>query len=276
MRVLSPLVGILLSLTQVAISGDSMTPTERKDFEGVVKQHSRKIKGNRKVDIPITAAAQGITSGCVIAYGHRIPPPYSVTSSEGRIKINGVQIYPSLVLERDPGRKIPRPHPETISKQNGVRSAVDNQYYAGKQEKRAISRIKEEILEHLKNQDSVGDAHWEGDSRLLVRWKENRGYEEISFQAKRPTNPMVDKSREVRQLHEKRIRDFLQSNRCVIYDSDGMESVVGDPKKSVMEIMTKPNLPISEKADALAKELGGYSPALDLIENFSRAEWDER
>lgn len=81
--------------TKRIIAWDKLSPLER------YKQGAGANIKSRKIKITPINQTTGISTGLVIAYGHIIPPPYKIYIENNSIMVNGIQVSPSLVWERE-------------------------------------------------------------------------------------------------------------------------------------------------------------------------------
>lgn len=252
---------------------DQLTPYEQ-------GMKSSRIKGVRKIKIAPTAHKNGIQSGCVIAYGHFIHPPYELSYLNRKLMINGVQVNPSLVLEQE--QKAVKPIDEkrltAAKKQISVTQEIREKY---RQEKtlKSEAQMRTDLIAFAKTKDIVLDARWE-DKAFLVSFRYGTGFELLSLDA--PEKPLGWKqktSSELRTAAEDRklgqLRKVLESGGCVVFNSSNGQKIIQDPRQAVTRILKNQATSKEEKAEALANEvfLGSYEESFDVVENYDPKEW---
>ena len=114
---------ILIICAMVLMSGNIIAQSKSKkvDWEKLTpleqyKQGVGKDIKSRKIDLKPITPKDGIKTGLVIAYGHVIKPPYKVYIEDSKIMINGVQISPSLIWERETPKSQYKSTPEQKQK----------------------------------------------------------------------------------------------------------------------------------------------------------------
>jgi len=247
-----------------ATEWDRLTPLER------ARKVSR-IKGSRKVDIQSVKQTMGIKTGMVIAYGHLIPPPYKVESIGDKVLINGIQVIPSLVVERDV-KPIPIPADKKVfaQKKYDFNQDIKKKYYTQvlfKDKK----ELQSEILVYAKSQPIVEDVRW-GTDILFVKYAGDMGFSTmINLPGTTPEKPWPNRSKEARDSMVTYITKGIGTG-CILIDSDGGVSPGCGDKRTVNEVMQDSKLSKDEKIERLAK-WGNYETAMDIVDNYDSQEW---
>jgi len=245
---------------------ESLTPLQ------VTRKYSR-IKGSRKIDVIPVKQTDGIKTGTVIAYGHLIPPPYKVEAIGEKILINGIQVVPSLVAEREskPAKMSPKKKEFSTNAWN-LQQEVKKRYYTQILFKDK-DKLKSEILAYVKSQSVIEDAYW-GEQTLFLKYVGDIGYSTmIEFRGTTQEKPWPSRKKEASEAAVQYITKGIESG-CILIDSDGGTSPGCGDKKIVSEIMQNSNLSKDEKIERLAK-WGNYDVALDITENYNPQEWND-
>lgn len=148
--------------TAQKMAGAVLTPIE-------TARKLTRIKGSRKIEIKPIKQADGIKFGMVVAYGHLIPGPYKVEIVADKVFVNGVQVSPSLVAERDVKPvKIPTDKKAFAQQMYDLNREIKKKYYV-----KALfidkKKLQSEILSYTKSQSIVEDARW-GTDILFVKY----------------------------------------------------------------------------------------------------------
>ncbi len=251
---------------------NKLTPLER------AKRLSA-IKGSRKINIKPVKQKDGIKTGCVMAYGHIIPPPYKVKYEGRKLIINGVQIEPSLVVQREY-----KPIVITDEKRQLLKSTMKLERQIRKkfwqlcdEKKRNIKEIKSEIIDFAKKHELVSDAEWKGDKTLRIVYKEI-GSVLISLNPDMPKQhryaaaPIKSKSKKVKKDRIKQIKNGLSLGNFYIF-ADGLMQVSGMYVFPVIsKIMQNTNLTEDERFEQLKKILH-FDATLYVMENYDFSKW---
>ncbi len=257
---------------------------------------------SRKIDLKPVKQVDGIKTGLVIAYGHVVQPPYNVYVGGKGIMINGVQISPSLIWEREVTQKASPHHPpsptepETLNRELEVARAAVKIFQEGKYRKSDMERYNDAITYLLASTDVVKNIRLknsfkEGDI-IHVCWKrfehcigaiklydEDRVKQQHTREANLPVKDMQPQTPEDRQKNAletsiKSIQNRLNMGFTLIFTSHGEGQKRTDIRKEVTRIMNNGHLNEETKIDELKKIGFGYSGALDIIENYHLEEWE--
>ncbi|MBI5240067.1 MAG: hypothetical protein HY926_06315 [Elusimicrobia bacterium] len=267
---------------------DARLPWEK---ETGLKQHMMltRIKGSRKIDIHPVKQAEGITTGLVIAYGHVISPPYKFEYQGKKLFVNGVQVRPSLVLEREPRQLLPlltRGQAEATFKGTQIQRAAQELYSSGLKTK-PLKEVQAEIVALvMKSTDVFLRAEWISDRALNAKEVVSGAVSEMRFSADPPVEltPKESQRREeenARWENEEltsRMRRVLGAGHCWIFLSQGTAGDQGEfgifgPK--VNQIMAELGLTREQRIEKIKAEVGRgrYEFALDVVDNYDPAEW---
>lgn len=264
-----------------------LTPLER---------HKRGVDGDiksRKIDLNVIKQTGGIKSGLIIAYGHVIQPPYKVYIEDKNIMVNGVQVSPSLIWEREVPKNtviIPAGTKAKVQRAMAV-SKKAHEIFCELRNKKTKDEVAAEILSFVKNStDTVLDAYWTDTfhkDSLQIKWVDDVGSDSIDFP--RSSCPsFMDKLRALLLLgsqspearHKRALETYtrglkkgLSMGHIMIFTSHGEVGLNWDQRDEVNKIMGMKKMSENEKVEALNKLGFGYSGALDIVENYNSDEW---
>lgn len=223
-------------------------------------------KREHKIVINPHTPVEGIQSGYVIAYGHYLESPYEVKISDGKIYINGVQMYMP---------KPPKPIQMSVDRLGDYEQAQEmdsliiSKYKEWKQEY-GVVKAQELITEFLEKHASVKDAKIENDI-LYVIYKNGLR-----------TNLLLGTAREAKQQKnasgEKELRLENRANRIINSLQKGSLVMFGygycrtEPRGKdlflkVKEIMDK-NTTISQKKNLLQNFIKDPGMLNEVLYNF--------
>jgi hypothetical protein len=248
------------------LAGDALTPLE-------TARKLTRIKGSRKIEIKPIKQTDGIKAGMVVAYGHLIPEPYKVEVVANKVLINGIQVSPSLVAERDVKPVQVPTDKKALSQQiYDLNREIKKKYYVQALFKDK-KKLQSEILSYTKSQSIVEDARW-GTDILFVKYIGDVGYSTmINLPGTTPEQPWPDKTKEAAEAVKQYITKGIKTG-CVLIDSDGGITPGCGDKKIVRSVMSDTRLSKDEKIDRLA-EWGNYESAMDMADNYIAQEWAE-
>lgn len=264
-----------------------LTPLER---------HKRGVDGDiksRKISLNVIKQTDGIKSGLVIAYGHVIQPPYKVYIENKGIMVNGVQVSPSLIWQREVPKysgKVPLGTEAKLQSAMAV-SKKAHEIFCEFRITKAKEEVAAEILNFVKNStETVLDAYWTDESRkdsLRIKWIDGVGSDSIDFPRSSCQNFITklrslllpgEKNPEAR--HKQALGDYargiikrLNMGQIIVFASHGEGELRWDRRDEVNKIMGMKELNEIEKVEALNKLGFGYGGALDIIENHNSSEW---
>jgi len=238
--------------------------------------------GSRKISISPVAPSSGIKTGVVMAYGHIIPAPYGVDySSDNRLRINGVQVRPSLVKERHR-----REHPlktlssdkQELQQQAGELILAARKVYDERKSGEAIAQLHQRVLDMLgQNSDLIQQPNWQKEVLCYTTPAYGPGQcVNFDHSASIPTTNQAaietkNKADEIAQIEMN-----LKEGKWVCFGSMGGMSTMRNPRAAVNQIMTDSSLTNKQKADKLKEQaFHSYDLALDVVENFDATEWRE-
>lgn len=251
-----------------------LTPFER------AKKTSR-IKGSRKLDIKPVVPVDGITTGCVIAYGHFLRPPFAVSYVEHKLVINGVQVEPSLLLEREQKNK----KPVAAGSLNLAQRRIDvskeiREKYQKEKNSKSESQLRSDILAFAKSKDGVFDAKWDNNA-FMISFSSSLGFGFMELDAPVKPENWTSKSKDVRlqeaeQQSMEMVKSTLGMGDCLVFGGDAGRMSIKDPRENVIKIMADEKTTVEQKAELLGQRafLGSYEEAFDVIENYNSREWD--
>ncbi len=276
--------GIVLISGNFVIAQAESEKVEKKKLTRL--EHARKIsriKGSRKIDIRPIRQDKGIKTGCVIAYGHFMKPPFEVKYVDHKLMINGVQVEPSIVLERERKNRKPMEsgYLKIVQRRMDVSKEIRKKYQEEKTYKSEV-QLQRDILAFAKSKDVVLDAKWKNNA-FMISFASGTGFGFMTLDKPRKPEGWKPRSRK-KVIHEaeqstlKGIKSALELDRgeCLMFGSDLARMSLYDPRVIVGEIMKDPKLPTEEdKIEALQKKVfrGLYEGAFDVIENYIPEEW---
>lgn len=259
-----------------ATKWNSLPPLERaRVFSG--------IKGSRKIQLKPEKQSDGIETGCIMAYGHIIPPPYRVQHVDNRLVVNGVQILPSLVAQREH-----KPVKITKEKRNAIKQAMQlereiRQLFWRETDNKALSpeAVRTKISLFAKSNEMVADANWDGETILRLVYK-NREVGSVLLQL----NPGIPRQSEkgsssdsdsarvkkVQTDDANRIKRLLSRGAFYVL-VDGLQETHGDIVPRVMSVMDNNALSDAERFERLTTVFHPEA-ALYVMENYIASEWE--
>lgn len=265
-----------------------------------LERHKQGVDGDiksRKIDLKPVKQADGIKTGLVIAYGHVIPPPYKVYTENKKVMINGVQVIPSMVWEREAPKYVPTTRTtdeQKLAKRSTEVLAEARRIYCSGKDTKSMSLLSDDISNHISNaKDVVISAKWYSGKKLpqdsiQITWVKNVGPDAVSFRASECTD-ILRTSSELRGQADVRHQDALAEGQksierrlekgwTLIFASHGQGQSYGDVRDEIVAVMENADLSPDQKAEEIKKrKLGfGYSGALDVVENYSSGEWKAR
>ncbi|OGR51762.1 MAG: hypothetical protein A2049_11490 [Elusimicrobia bacterium GWA2_62_23] len=243
-------------------SSDSLAPLEK------ARKMSR-IKGNRKIDITPIKERDGIASGIVVVYGHSLFPPYKVENVGEKVLINGIQVVPSLLVQRDSKPiEIPEEKKARYLKMIQFEKEISKIYYSQVSYKDRTT-LQAEILAFAKKNTLVKDARW-GKDMLVLDYKVGGG-SMLNLKGTTPDKPWPSRKEETGKAIVEYISKGIKSG-CILIDSNGGITPGCGRKDTVNEIMQNANLSKEEKINRLSK-WGNFEVAMDIVDNYDHAEW---
>lgn len=230
---------------------------------------------DRHVDVHPVTPRTGVASGVVIACGHVIAPPYRFKYEGSKLFVNGVQLIPSPVAEKE-AEKIRASVKDDRRKLLNELQRVETRA----REMFDDRRSHEEILQFVKSQGSViGDAKWDGERTLAFRLVGDKHFMHVLWL--RDTTPttrkqvegIVDQRELQRRLIEQYERD-LANGACLFFSSDNGVMRMDDPRAKVNEVMGNASMS-ADKRERVVLEIFPMNQiaAYDVLANFSETEW---
>jgi hypothetical protein len=270
------------------------------------------VNGMRKIDINPTKENDGIKTGCVIAYGPYIAPPYKITRNGERIVVNGVQVYPSIIVERIREAENERAKKIVVTKEeeasyNAMMDFLDkaDYYYAANYDSEPIEQLHSDISNMiLTSSGAFSNPRWNGaifraDPKLLHIFKkpspELKAIAHKSFSGwqawhkEEHEKTVANITRHAKDIQSEEDSLYQLDTRCYNDAIDGMKKNTGcmifvtdegwgfrsvDIRK-IVSIMTTPDLTEDQYADKLFESHIGISAmdASDIAANFKLSEW---
>jgi len=228
-----------------------------------------RIKGSRKISIAPAREREGISSGTVVVYGHSLFPPYKVESVGEKVFINGIQVVPSLLVQRE--AKPVEIHEEKKArylKMIQFEKEISKIYYSQVSHKDRAT-LQTEILVFAKQNNLVKDVHW-GKDMLVIDYKVGGG-SMLNLKGTTPDRPWVNKNSETGRAVADYISRGIKSG-CVLIDSNGGITPGCGRKNTVNDVMRDKTLSKEEKINRLAM-WGNFEVAMDIVDNYDHAEW---
>lgn len=231
--------------------------------------------GSHKIEISPIPQSEGI-NGCLIAYGRPFPGPIRVVPNDQVLLINGVQVNPSLLAERqakirnggDPSENEKR-HRERILQLSDEFMDLDSSAWFFRK-----TRIR---LVFLKFRDVAADVSVTEDGVIfknihtndVMRW----GFVPPGMLSNSRSR-LQEIRRQNLRLDVRTIEYSLVRRGCVVITATEQIVSVADPHKLVNTTMNNTKLSREQKIQAL-EVIGGYGTALDIVENFSAKDWTQ-
>ncbi|MCP4634629.1 MAG: hypothetical protein GY855_17000 [candidate division Zixibacteria bacterium] len=98
--------------------------------------------------------SEGITTGCVIAYGEILEPPYFVVYEDGVVTINDIPFVPK---KKDPNKETPNIVPTEESMNRHALSQALWKYYKENKSQFGRQRAMEKVVEEFSNHEMIDD-----------------------------------------------------------------------------------------------------------------------
>ncbi|MEK7690819.1 MAG: hypothetical protein AAB425_07345 [Bdellovibrionota bacterium] len=230
---------------------------------------------DRHVGVHPVIPRTGIAGGVVIAYGHVIPGPYQFRHSGSKLLVNGVQLIPSPVAEKE-AEKI------RASVKDDRRKLLKELEHVETRARVMFDghRSHEEILQFIKSQTAViGDAKWQGERTMILRLKGDKDFmhalwfKGLSQATRKQVEGAADPQEAQRRLVDQYERD-LARGVCLFFSSDNGVMRMDDPRSKVIEVMKKTSLSGDERERAIFEIFPmNQIAAYDVLANYSEAEW---
>lgn len=240
-----------------------------------------KERVHRAIKFDMARSPIGINAGLIVAYGHPLRQPYHFEYRGQRLFVNGVQVDPSLVQQRDHEKNYREMAQRDVNEYKQLQDLTQQvrKLYFDQLGKTPSVELHDKILRIVKAHVLIKDAEWRTDTMLLYRAKGQyeRVATAINFRAtpirRQPNNPKTTE-----QLHSDRIKEFesrLRAGDCIIFLSDGGTWFGKDVRGDVNRVMNHPGLSPAEKEKRLFEIFGNASgPSLDTIANYNKSEWE--
>lgn len=265
-----------------------MSPLERAKF-------ITSVKGSRKLAINPVKQTDGIKTGCIIAYGHYLKPPYKLENIGEKLLINGVQVAPSLIREREQAQMpkviITTKMEEDFKRRRKLEIDAYLLYQAGKG-KKAEQDLKNEVLAFVQaSTNIVVDAYWDRfskDDNIVVKYVGASSLSDLSFYRKpigfistdttKSEKRGLNRAAVAREQSRLRVVKGLNDGGCLVFHSDGGRSAFpyNDLIRScVNKSMGDTGLSSDQRIESVAKCFAGdYHGAMDILENYNPDEWE--
>jgi hypothetical protein len=243
------------------------------------------IKGSHKIVIHPIKQSDGIKTGLVIAYGHVIPPPYTVEYVGEKLMINGVQISPSLVREREVvaqkkthlvANKI-----DQAWKGAQIEYAAQKLYTSGLKTK-SLEAVQGEISMLInKSTDVFQNPIWLGRKTLHVKLTGSGLLSSLQFSE---TPRVVEKEETTKRNAAERaeksnasyldlLRKQLEGGQTIVFLSNGCEVGGQGIHDQVNPIMKEMGLTRDQRIEKLHDAGVDYDFADDIVDNYDLNEW---
>lgn len=267
MRNRSVLRGVLVLVLAVIVyrpASSEVTPSEDQE---------RKLE--RRAKIAPVDESTGVAKGLVIAYGHVIRPPYRFRYEGSKLLVNGVQLIPSPVSDRESEKiraRVTDDRRKLLKELERVEARAKEMY--------AARRSPEEILQFVKSQSGViADAKWEGERSMTFRLAGDKHFmhmlwfDGLTQATKKQVEGTVDPREVQRRLVDQYERD-LTNGVCLFFSSDNGVMRMDDPRAKVAEVMQDKSLSDAERERAVLKIFPmNRIAAYDVLANYSASEW---
>lgn len=237
------------------------------------------IRGSRKFDVSPVKQVDGIKTGVVMVYGHIIPAPYKIEYVGNKMFVNGIQVQPSLVRERDqkahPIKTLP---PEKIvveQKAGKVIRDAKKMYEEGKGNK-SVDILHKQILDNLgKHADLIHDPVWQAET--LCYKTPNYSFRQcVNFGPSMlaPSEAQEQRAAAAKKDELKMIETELNAGKMLCFGSENTWVPKRDMRAEVNRIMRNSSLSVKQKIDALKTDVfGSYVLAEDVVDNYTTEEW---
>lgn len=270
---------VLIAFLAIASASDAFSQSNTTKKSPMLKLEQMQIKGSRKIVISPVQPTSGIDTGGVVAYGHVIPPPYRVEYSGDRLLVNGVQVEPSLVRERDvhehPPKALP-PEKQAIQQKAGELMIAARKIFEEGEEHVSIDVLHRNILDLLsKHPDVILNPTWRGTKTLcyttpVYQSSQCEGFGPSIFSSPevQARNTEKNKADEILQMEKE-----LKAGGWICFGSTDRTGAARDPRDAVNRIMNDFSLAQEQKVELLKGIFHRYGTALDIVDNYVAAEW---
>lgn len=261
-------------------------PASRVPFEkrtGIEKHRMlSQIRASRKIDVRPVQPSDGIATGHAMVYGHIIPPPYKVEYSGNKLFINGIQVLPSLVRERDQKEhpiKTLAPGKKAIQQKAGKLILEAKKIYEEGKDKVSVDILHQKIIGMLsQHSDLIQNPVWQKETLCYATPAYGPG-QCVNFGPSMFSPPEVQAQRSVLARKEElnMIESELKQGNMVCFGSENTWIPKKDVRAEVNRIMRDSSLSKDQKIEALnANVFNSYILAEDVVENYVAEEWGNK
>lgn len=231
--------------------------------------------GPHKIDVVPMKLSEGIKTGLVMVYGHIISPPFKVERDGNRIFVNGIRVQPSLVRER---QERARKGPDLSHEQNELNKKIGLVYReAYKVYAESPSSAGKKIQDMMAQQpDIFKNVQWH-ESGANICFVSPRSKVQECWGLKPWDGPSKQElaSNQVKIAEESKssIERHLREGKFVVFDSRGQFGPTRDFRAAARAILRDKSLTRTQKIEKVKEVVEDYGLALDVVDNYSEAEW---
>lgn len=260
---------------RAAIPPESSRNLRSEKMRESFKRYKSLISGSRQIEVSPKKVKDGINGGCVIAYGHFMNPPFDLEQTKNRVFINGVQVQPSLILQRE--YSAPRPaedKKELYRRSYRLGREIEHKFndasYALKTEEQAIS----DIMAFARSQSIVEEVTWIGGG-MEIRFVGSSVATMVSLKRKSSVAESAKpRPHEAAEAFRKLLTKGLLSGQCFVFGAEGSLSSVDDPRARVNSLMQDKTISIEQRIEFLKDIFQDYGLALDVADNYRPEDWE--
>lgn len=267
---------------ELAAGVDTRLPWQKlKGYE----QHKflSRIKGSHKVEIHPVTQVSGITTGLVIAYGHVIAGPYVLEDIDEKLIINGVQVKPSVLVEKIRRDKFEKHRTESASAQkiSKIRNDVQ-EYYKSHVLISPKTTVKNTILAMINNSTDVfKNPEWKSDDSIEVELSDSGlkyrivlSESELNYQNSVFKNLTKERLKKNREGFVNFYKKALESGGTLVFLSADYEVGGENVREKVVPIMKEKGLTREQRIEKMHSVSIDYGFAEDIVDNYIPNEWE--
>lgn len=251
-----------------------------------LKSIDKYLKGiDRRIEVAPKHVDDGINTGLVILFGHPIKPPYKIVFEDNKMSVNGVEVVPSPVGQREYAKTYQPPTLEKLARAAKITdwTHAAQEIYRTKKGTVPDEDLKKEILDYVKAQPLVKDAKWDSKDYMSVKLKDDKydsfGYGVMFSMTKHIPESDEDKKVRTEKIQKDYVRELegeLRQKKSLFFTTDGgVFHDYEDVRNKVNGVMADNKLSHDEKIKTLRENVfaGNLVAALDVVTNYRVEEW---
>jgi hypothetical protein len=247
------------------------------------------IDSSRKLSIFPVRSNAGIGNGWVIAYGHMLPHPYVIERNGDKLIINGIQVRPSIILEREASKRprieVSQADKARFSREKQATDAICDLYRKMKGKVSDIE-IRKEIFDAIdRSSDIYRNPYFVGTDTLQVELVATGVKTEIDLNVSNVSIKDMDALKKIKMEKIARnqdklvfdIKEELHRGMTLVFASDGAIQHLPDIRAKVNQVMAIPGLSRVDRIERLKNEVfNHFASGEDVADNYDAHEWEVR